>query len=274
MNRQSRLSGKNDQIALEVMLRSPVNVGGMAAAEQNGFYPTTAWSEIDRAGHSDGPATRKVLEGLLQKYYPPLQAELVRSFRVSEDRAQDWLQSFVWKKVLLQNLLARAERGRGRFRTFLINALLNFVRDEIDHAGRQRRSPSGGTVSTEEMGEAEPAAEGASPGSEMDRAWGRGIVAQAIELVRTECEAKGDHRGWEVFRVRLLAPALDGSEKPAYKKLYAQLGFQSDAEAGNALITAKRRFFRSLRSVVGKYCRTEEEIDDEIRELMAIFSGN
>jgi hypothetical protein len=52
------------------------------------------------------------------------------------------------------------------------------------------------------------------------------------------------------------------------------LGFRSAAEAGNALITARRRFVRSLRSVVGMYCRTEQEIDAEIRELMAIFSTN
>jgi RNA polymerase sigma-70 factor (ECF subfamily) len=246
----------------------------MATDRQHGYYPTTNWSEIERAGHSDSPAARQVLNGLLERYYPPLQAELMRSFGATEHQALDWLQSFAWKKIVLKNLFANANRSRGRFRTFVISALLNFVKDELEHAGRQRRSASGGEVSMEEMGEAEPAAKEEAPGARMDLAWARGVLAQTIELVQAECERKGDHRGWEVFRLRLLEPALEGAHKRAYKALYAQLGFRSDAEAGNALITAKRRFMRSLRSVVGVYCRKEQEIDAEIRELMAIFSAN
>ena len=284
----------NPAIVLECLPAAGSDVGGMATDGQHGSFPRTNWSDVKRAGHSDSPTAQERLRDVLVRYYPPLRAQLARSFGVSEDQAQDWLHSFLEKKQLLKPMFASADAKKGKFRTLLINALLNFVRDEIEYAKRQRRSPSGGKVSIEaiedarrkgrlpsggevtkeDMERAEPAAKEASPSSEMDRAWVRGVLTQTIERVRAECESKGDHRGWEVFRLRLLEPALEGADKRAYKELYAKLGFRSDAEAGNALITAKRRFVRSLRSVVRMYCRTEQEIDAEIRELMAIFSTN
>ena len=247
-------------------------MGGMATDGQHGLYPTTIWSEIERAGHSNSPAAQQILKGLLERYYPPLRAQLARSFGVSEDQAQDWLHSFVEKKQLLKPICASADPKKGKFRTLLIKALLNFVNEKLKHAGRQRRSAPGGEVPYEEAGEAELAAKEESPCAAMDVAWARGVLTQTIERVRAECESKGDNRGWEVFRLRLLEPALEGAEQRAYKEIYAQLGFRSDADAGNALITAKRRFVRSLRSVVGEYCRTTQAIDAEIRELMAVFS--
>jgi RNA polymerase sigma-70 factor (ECF subfamily) len=254
----------------------------MATDAGHHSYPTTIWAEIERAQDPDSEAACQALEGMLAKYYPPLQRQLVRDFQVSEDQAADWLQSFLWKKVLLRNLFASAARKRGKFRTFLITALQNFVRDELEHRARQRRAPSGGMVPLEKIGEAASIATRQEAGRSLDRAWGRALLENALAEMRSECEGKGKRQKqvWEVFRLRLLEPEMDGVKPPPYKELFDRLGFKDDAEAGNALITAKRMFRRFLRSEVAKWERkvskwerTEEEIDEEIRELITIFAA-
>jgi DNA-directed RNA polymerase specialized sigma24 family protein len=244
-------------------------------SKPHGYFPTTIWSEIARLRQADSEAARIALDSLLAKYGPPLKACLVRQFRVDEDQAADWFQSFVWKKVLLKNLFTSADRNRGKFRTFLVNTLQNFVRDEIEHAARQRRSPSGGLVSLEdeEVVKQEPPDNRDDPSHALDVAWARGVVAETLRQMQAECEGKGNQRIWEVFRLRLLEPQLEGAEPIPYKELFNRLGFQSDAEAGNALITAKRMFTRLLRSVIAEYARTEQDIDAEINELRRILGG-
>ncbi len=54
-------------------------------------------------------------------------AHLGFKFRAGEHEAQDLLQSFVAEKILEKELLGQANPVRGRFRTFLLNALDHFV---------------------------------------------------------------------------------------------------------------------------------------------------
>ena len=83
---------------------------------------------------------------------------------------------------------------------------------------------------------------------------------------------KGQERIWDLFRLRLLEPLLEGTAPVPYRELFLRLGFQSEAEAGNALITAKRVFQRALRQVVAEYAPTDQAVETEIRELMEVLS--
>src|SRR4051812_38640775 len=94
---------------------------GLATA--SGF-PMTQWSLVARAGQPPAEA-RAALDVLLRRYAPALRAHLLLDRRMSGDRskAEDVLQGFVADKVLERNLIALADRERGRFRTFLLAAL-------------------------------------------------------------------------------------------------------------------------------------------------------
>ena len=50
-----------------------------------------------------------------------------------------------------------------------------------------------------------------------------------------------------------------------------RFGFDSPAQAYNALATSKRMFMRVLRSVIGEYARSDREIDVEIEHWKAIL---
>src|SRR5579884_544814 len=99
-------------------------------------FPSTHWTLIARAARGPGKASRAAMGELLARYLRPLETYLVRSRGLSRADAEDLVQSFIANRVLEKNLLASADRCRGRFRTFLLAALNRFVADEFRKAAR------------------------------------------------------------------------------------------------------------------------------------------
>ena len=112
-------------------------------------FPTTRWSLVARAGGRctdattrDARARREALGSLLARYLPALRTHLLRK-RVAPDRVDDLLQSFVADKVIGADLLAAADRERGRFRALLVTSLNNFVANQLRHEKAECRAPKG-----------------------------------------------------------------------------------------------------------------------------------
>jgi hypothetical protein len=120
---------------------------------------------------------------------------------------------------------------------------------------------------------AEVASGDADASSAFDVAWAKGVIAQAVEGMRQECEHPDKNRTWRVFELRTLKPLFDGVEPVAYEEIAAQCGFRSPLEAANALVTAKRMFARVLKSIVEEYA-DGADVELELRELRAILSNH
>src|SRR5205814_9587073 len=113
--------------------------------------PSTHWSEIASASRTRQRKGREALDRLLTRYQAALLAHISFKFRAPQDAAQDLLQSFVAEKILENELLARANPGRGRFRTFLLNALDRVVISQQRKERAQKRAPEGGFVPREHL---------------------------------------------------------------------------------------------------------------------------
>jgi len=233
-------------------------------------FPTTHWSLVDRAGRGEGEAKRAALADLLRAYAPAMRSYLVNRRRVPQDRADDLVQSFVADKVLGGDFVGRAERERGRFRSFLVAALERHAINAARHAAALRRAPAGGAVALDEraMGAAAPPA--AEP---FEVAWARQVLGQAIDRMRAECEANGRADVWGVFEGRVLGPTLGQSDPVPYAELVARHGLASPTQASNVLVTGTRMFARSLRAVVARYEPDDARVDEEIADLRQILSG-
>src|SRR5690606_13017814 len=96
-----------------------------------GGFPSTHWSEIQVAGHGDVQARRAALEALIPRYMPALRSHLLYARRLNPHEAEDVLQAFLADKVLEQNLIARAEPEKGRFRNFLLVTLDRFMLNRL-----------------------------------------------------------------------------------------------------------------------------------------------
>lgn len=235
--------------------------------EPSQAFPVTPWSLVMRASQDSTVAVREALGTLLQRYLPALRAHLVLHRRIPPDLADDLLQSFVSRKVLEQKLIARSDRTRGRFRSFLLKSLDHHVIDQI----REQQARGGAPARLSEMEGFDPASED-EPSAEFDRAWAREVVAEAVRRMRWECEQSQRKDLWGVFEHRVLAPSLHGTEPIPYERLVKDLELQSAAQASNALMTGKRMFARALRGVLSESAEDEQELEQDLRDLKQALS--
>ena len=232
-------------------------------------FPTTQWSLVERAGQtvSGNPA----LEELLRRYLPALRAHLCHVKRMNEDEAENLLQSFILDKVIQQKLIARADRQKGRFRTFLLTVLDNYVRTAHRRAQSASRRADAASHSLEGItGEAESQMR---PSRSFDVIWARTVLDQALQCMEARCRDQGNDTAWAVFHSRLVSPLLHGQVQESYADLVDRLNLRTATEAHNALVTAKRMFRRALNEVIGEYARDQAEIDSEIRDLYAVLEA-
>ena len=238
--------------------------------DQFGRFPSTAWSLVARAGH-EGALQRDALGELLTRYLPALHTHLVYRRGFQPEVAEDLVQEFIAGKIVEKDLIARADQELGKFRTFLLTALDRFVANQIRDQRAQKRSPGKGKLVS--YGEQDEAVnDEGGPSTMFNVTWARGVIDQALEQVRRECEASGRTDLWGVFECRIVAPILEGAEPPSYHELVERFGFRSPTQASNALTTAKRMYARALRNVVAEYAGNNLEIESEIDDLRKILA--
>jgi RNA polymerase sigma-70 factor (ECF subfamily) len=230
----------------------------------DGAFRTTQWSLVERAGDPSLTRHGPALSELLRSYLPAMRSHLVRRLRIPADQAEDLLQGFIVRKILQYDLIARADKTRGKFRTLLLTSLDNFVRNEL---GRPKRESGGGPEVSENVADAGAAA----PGDDFDVPWAQALLGRAIERMRTECARDGRPDVWGVFDARVLGPTLRDEPVMEYADLVQKFGFKSPAQASNVLVTAKRMFERILRALVAEYAQ-EDEIEEELNDLRNILA--
>ncbi|HXJ59572.1 MAG TPA: sigma-70 family RNA polymerase sigma factor, partial [Verrucomicrobiae bacterium] len=110
-----------------------------AQAESRGspVFATTHWSVVLATRGTDASRATVALERLCTVYWYPLYAYLRRRGHGDHD-AQDLTQGF-FAHLLKRGSIQKADRERGRFRSFLLASLNYFVADERDHAAAAKR---------------------------------------------------------------------------------------------------------------------------------------
>ena len=113
-------------------------------------FNTTHWSVVVAAGQSSSPAAEAALEQLCRAYWYPLYCYVRRAGHTPED-AQDRTQEF-FARLLEKNYFALASRERGRFRSFLLASLKNFLTNEYLRNTRLKRGGAQPLISFDAVG--------------------------------------------------------------------------------------------------------------------------
>jgi DNA-directed RNA polymerase specialized sigma24 family protein len=225
----------------------------------------TRWTLVNRAGQGRPEAIGE----FLQLYRRAMVTHLVLSQKWGPDDAEDVVQSFVVDKICTRNVIAAADRSRGkRFRNFLLTVLDRYGQERRRAAGRLKRRPDHAAELQESFDGAAEA--GSVDGFEIQ--WARDLLAHCIRQMEEECKASGRGPLFEVFRYRVLEPALHGVEPMPYGDMVARYGLADPIQASNLLITAKRMFERRLREGIREYAQTDSDVDEEIQELFHVLS--
>src|SRR5437763_2517126 len=109
----------------------------MAQSHPPSSFISTHWSLVLAAGTRALPESEKALAALCQAYWPVVYA-FVRRQIADVHEAQDMTQAF-FAQLLEKNLLEVAQPARGRFRSFLLTSVRNFLCNEWDKQKTRKR---------------------------------------------------------------------------------------------------------------------------------------
>ena len=236
-------------------------------------FQTTCWTEIHDAGTDDEDLRTQIIGNLLQKYWKPVYCHL-RHKGYSNESAKDLTQGFFCKLVLSRELVLRADKSKGRFRTFLLTALDRYATNVYRKETAAKRSPAGVKVSLEvtELPELSNVESEVQPEQVFHYAWASELLDQALTKVKEDCYSTGRATHWEVFSDRVLASIFDDSKTLSMPEICARHGIDSEAKASNMIVTVKRRFRTVLRNCLRRFVQTDSEVEGEFNELIKILS--
>ncbi len=101
-------------------------------------FPTTQWTVIEQAGQEDKSVA---LEKILNLYHPALQSHLIYQLGLSAHEAEDILHDFIADKILEKKLLKNADRKKGKFRSYVLKVLDNYVIQQKRRSLADKREP-------------------------------------------------------------------------------------------------------------------------------------
>ncbi len=194
------------------------------------LFLTTSWHDVRLFGQ-DGPDAEAARDRFCASYWRPLYIYIrvfLRRKGAVEDEAEDLVQAF-FVSLFEKPRFPEAQRGEGRFRSFLIRAVENFLKDHRKSAGRLKRRPQAGWVSLDDD-DVRREFEGEfarcqCPAKALTRAWVLEILSRALARLREEFQATN--------KAELLAaiePLLQGSDESLpYAELARPLGMEEGA---------------------------------------------
>jgi RNA polymerase sigma-70 factor (ECF subfamily) len=232
-------------------------------------FHTTRWSRVILAGDPSQPTAHEALASLCQDYWRPLYY-FARRMGPSPEDAQDLTQGFI-AGLLEQNGIARANRERGRFRSFLIGAFCHFLANYRRGQSALKRGGDQVLVSLDAESEAGfpvQAIDGMTPELEFERTWALALLERVMGRLREEYAQAERLPLFEAMQ-----PHLSGAAgRPGYARLAQELGM-SEGAITMAMHRMRRRYGELLREEIAATVTTPEEVEDELRHLMNVVSG-
>jgi RNA polymerase sigma factor (sigma-70 family) len=241
---------------------------------QRDLFPSTHWSVVLAAGRSEAEPeiAGTALAQLCQIYWAPLYS-FVRSRGYTVHDAQDLTQSF-FAYLLEHKVYARADRQKGKFRSFLLASVKNFLADAAD---RERTLKRGGAhdflpLHEEQVEEAESLFQTHSGTSNedrlFDRSWAEALIAAGLERLAADYKGEGKEQLFNELRIFVAGGA---DPPPSYAELADRLGI-AESTLRSHVTRLRARYREALRTEVRRTVDTETQVDEELRELLHVLT--
>jgi RNA polymerase sigma-70 factor (ECF subfamily) len=234
-----------------------------------GQFATTRWSVILAAGDSAAALHEPALGTLCQTYWFPLYAYLRRRGYDTHE-AEDYTQGF-FAGILERKGLKRADPKYGKFRSFLLVSLKNFLADEWDRAKAQKRGGDKKVFSLDFDTAAgrydlEPAHR-MSPEKLFERSWALTVLTRAMDRLKVESAASDKQQLFDRLKVYLTAERDAVSYRDVAEKLD-----MTEGAVKVAVHRLRRRYRDLVRDEIAQTVTTEAQVDEEIRDLFAALA--
>jgi RNA polymerase sigma-70 factor (ECF subfamily) len=237
--------------------------------EAMGFH-TTHWSVVMAARAGEEKQKHLALASLCATYWYPLYA-FVRRRGLSPHEAEDLTQEF-FCQFLERNALSGVRPAAGKFRSFLLACLKNFLSNERERARAQRRG--GGrallsldTVDAERRYLLEPADQ-LTPDAVFERRWAFAVLERTIATLRQEYSTSEKIQQFEELEGFLPGGPANGSRADLAAKRGVSVG-----AVDVAIHRLRQRFGALLREQVAQTVSSEAEIEGELRYLISVLGS-
>ena len=236
----------------------------MNPAPGRGRFATTHWSLVLAAARDEDRDGCRAMESLCEQYWYPLYVFVRRRGYAPED-AQDLTQAF-FARLLEKGDVSRATPARGRFRSFLLASLQNFLLNELDRMRTLKRG-GGVHITSIDMGDAEErfVSEPATADTADDhfhRRWALMLLDRGLDQTKLEYERAGK----AALFARLVGLMTTAGPDDSYREAAADLAMTEGA-VKVAVHRMRRRFRDVLRSQIAETVDADE-VDDEIAFLI------
>lgn len=237
-----------------------------------GVFLTTHWSLIEDIKLKEDK-DRALIGLLLQRYWKPVYCYLRRK-GYDNEQAKDLTQGFFHEVVLNRNLVHRADQCKGRFRTFLLHALNQYLINVRNAENVAKHIPAEKLVSLEVFDHADvpEAISDLSPEDTYNYTWLSSLLDQILSEVQGQCYEDGMEIHWKIFHDRVVKSILEDAEPLSLTEVCNKYGVEDQKKASNMNITVKRRFQSALKRYIRNTVTSENQVDEELEEIMRFFS--
>ena len=237
----------------------------MDSSFQSKNFPTTLWTVVLHAGRDEPAQAQAALAQLCQAYWYPLYS-FVRRRGYSPHDAQDLTQAF-FAQLLEKRGLERVDPELGRFRTFLLASLKNFLANDWDRAHARKRGGGQTIVSLDEESaesryQLEPSHD-MTPERHFERQWAMTLLDQVLDALRDEYHAEGKGDLFEELKAVLIG------QPEAYADMAARLR-RSEGAIKVAVHRLRHRYRELMRARIAETVG-EGDVEDELRHLLAVL---
>ena len=237
--------------------------------EGGASFASTHWSIVAQSAQTDVPEAANALAQLCETYWPPIYSFIRRRGYAPSD-AEDLTQSF-FAYFLRTKAYSRTDRLHGKFRSFLLASVKNFLADNWDREQAIRRGGGYRFVSLDQ-GTAESFYDVASASDStaehlFELRWAKSLTAGALDSLRQELYAEGKARLFEQLKNFLTG----GNVLPSYDEASAQTGLPR-ATVKTHVHRLRQRYREIVRREVARTVSSPHEIDEELRYLCNILA--
>jgi RNA polymerase sigma factor (sigma-70 family) len=232
-------------------------------------FVTTQWTRVLEA-RGDSSDARAALSDLSAAYYAPVFA-FVRRNSADENAARDLTQEFFARLLAGRGLNADPERGR--FRSYLLAAVKNFLADMRDRAHAVKRGGGQMTISIEGAADTSPGLEiqdlnAVDPEREFDRKWALTVLDRALAALSAEHMELDERKQFGVLKPWLTGDNENFSQADAAR----QLGC-SESTVKVAIHRLRKRFRELVKAEIRQTMNDPAQVADELACLVAALSG-
>ncbi|MBV8587106.1 MAG: sigma-70 family RNA polymerase sigma factor [Verrucomicrobia bacterium] len=249
---------------MPTFLVTPLRDEGFTAA--TGRFDTTCWTVVLLSAQSQAPGSDRALLELCQIYWYPLYSFVRRRGYKPED-AEDLTQGF-FLHLLSHRALQTVQKEKGKFRSFLLASLQNYLSVQARGARAQKRGGDREIVSLDLEGAEEryrqEFSDQLTPEKIYDARWALSLLDRANERLRGSLDTEPKRLVFSVL-APFLSPFRTG-QIPSYAQAAKELHI-SEPAVKTLIHRLRKQYTQLVREEVARTVENAADVDDEIRAL-------